>query len=319
MELSIIVPVYNVEKYVRPCIESILRQGLDEARYEVIIVNDGSTDQSMNVISDLVEGHSNMTVINQSNQGLSATRNKGLEKAQGSYILLLDSDDLLVENTLAPLLEEALKEQPDMLTADFVKMNDQEIEQHLPQSSHCTFRATTGTEYFLHDLNPRECFVWHTLYKRDFLNKHQLRFIPGIYFEDVPFTVACYLKAERCIVACHTLYIYRQRIGSIVSSLNKKKMMDIHVVLAKLWDMRQQVPDKARYLKLMETIFTTFSIEMWYITHQQHLFAERKAIIHDLKKTVPNLHFDYGMKERVVSFLYKHLPFMYLRLRALGK
>lgn len=318
MELSIIVPVYNVEKYVRPCIESILRQGLDEARYEVIIVNDGSTDQSMNVISDLVEGHSNMNVINQSNQGLSVARNKGLEKAQGSYILFLDSDDLLLDYTLAALLEETMKEQPDMLTANFVKMNDQEIEQHLPQSSHCTFRATTGTEYFLHDLNPRECFVWHTLYKRDFLNKNQLRFIPGIYFEDVPFTVACYLNAERCIVASHTLYIYRQRTGSIVSSLNKKKMMDIHVVLAALWNMRPQVTDKERRQKLMETIFTTFSIEMWYITHHQHLFAERKTIIHNLKKTVPDLYFDHGLKERVVSFLYKHLPFTYLWLRTSG-
>ncbi|MBQ7514433.1 MAG: glycosyltransferase [Prevotella sp.] len=330
MELSIIVPVYNVEKYVRPCIESILRQGLDEARYEVIIVNDGSTDNTIHVLEDLLAKHHNITVVHQDKLGVAIARNTGLIHAVGDYVMFIDADDLLVENALGPLLKEVLKEQPDLLAANFVKMTDEEIEhqrgcpsceQEDKSQRECphAFQSVTGKEFFLHHLNPRACYVWRTLYRNEFIRKHHLQFISGIYFEDVPFTITCSLKAERCIVASHTLYIYRQHTGSIVSSINKKKMMDMHVVLATLWDMRPQVTDEEKRRKLMEAIFTTFSIEMWYITHHQHLFAERKAIIHDLKKTVPDLHFDNSLKERVISFLYKHLPFVYLRLRALGK
>ena len=83
MDLSIIVPVYNVEKYVQPCLESILRQGLDEQRYEIIIVNDGCTDHSMDMIADLIDEHSNISIINQENQSLSVARNNGIAKAKG--------------------------------------------------------------------------------------------------------------------------------------------------------------------------------------------------------------------------------------------
>ena len=108
-ELSIIVPVYNVEEYVRACIESIYRQGLNEEEFEVIIVNDGTEDKSIEVIADIINQHHNISVINQENQGLSVARNTGIAAAKGEYILMPDSDDLLIENSLKPLLEKALE------------------------------------------------------------------------------------------------------------------------------------------------------------------------------------------------------------------
>ena len=83
MDLSIIVPVYNVEKYVRPCIESIFKQGLDDTDFEVIIVNDGTKDRSMEMIADIIQQHNNITVINQENQSLSIARNNGIAAAKG--------------------------------------------------------------------------------------------------------------------------------------------------------------------------------------------------------------------------------------------
>ena len=96
MDLSIIVPVYQVEQYIRPCIESIFNQGLDDDRFEVIIVNDGTKDRSMEVIADIIEQHKNVTVFNQENQSLSVARNVGIATAEGEYILMPDSDDMLV-------------------------------------------------------------------------------------------------------------------------------------------------------------------------------------------------------------------------------
>ena len=127
MDLSIIVPVYNVEKYVRPCIESIFRQGLDESRFEVIIVNDGTLDRSMEVIDDIVKSHSNITVINQENQSLSVARNVGITAAKGEYILMPDSDDLLVENSLLPLLDKAVESKADLVVADFIAIEDKDM------------------------------------------------------------------------------------------------------------------------------------------------------------------------------------------------
>ena len=93
MDLSIIVPVYNVEKYIRTCIESIFRQGLDEDCFEVIIVNDGTQDKSMDVIADIIHRHSNIIVIEQESQGVSVARNRGIEMARGEFLIMPDSDD----------------------------------------------------------------------------------------------------------------------------------------------------------------------------------------------------------------------------------
>ena len=119
LSLSIIVPVYNVEKYIRPCIESIFNQGLDEECFEVIIINDGTKDRSMEIIADIISQHNNITVVNQENQGLSVVRNNGIALAKGEYILMPDSDDLLIENSVPKLLEAALSTKADLVVADF--------------------------------------------------------------------------------------------------------------------------------------------------------------------------------------------------------
>ena len=129
MKLSIIVPVYNVEKYIRLCMESIFKQGLDENDYEVIIVNDGTPDKSMEMITDIIVAHQNIHVINQENQGLSVARNNGIAAAKGEYIQFLDSDDLLIDNSLPYLINKATSLKADLVVADFIIMNDEQISQ----------------------------------------------------------------------------------------------------------------------------------------------------------------------------------------------
>ena len=92
IKLSIIVPIYNVEKYIRTCIESIFNQGLSDDNFELILVNDGTPDKSMEVISDIIQNHNNVQIINQPNQGPSIARNKGIQKATGKYLYFIDSD-----------------------------------------------------------------------------------------------------------------------------------------------------------------------------------------------------------------------------------
>lgn len=320
MKLSIIIPVYQVENYIHPCLASVYRQRLNDSDFEVILINDGTLDGSFNRITDIISAHHNITIIEQENHGLSAARNIGMNRAIGTYIMFLDSDDVLVDNSLTPMLQDLEKHQPDLLVADFIKCEDHEVckKSPIPQTDYHS-NIHTGSELFVKELNPRESYVWRTLYRRAFLNENHLHFIDGIYFEDVPFTTECYLKAGKCLKAHHVFYVYRQRPGAIVSTINKRKVMDFHQGIAKLWEFHKTMRlTREEHQKLIYTIFTTFSIEMWYITHHQHLFAERKAIIHDLKTTVPDLCFSHGIKQRVVSFLYRHMPYVYLRLRALA-
>ena len=125
--LSIIVPVYQVEQYVRACLKSLFKQGLDDNRFEVIMVNDGTRDGSFEVVADIMALHRNIIRVDQENQGLSAARNTGMKYAKGDYVLFVDSDDLLVEGSVAPLLQTAEDNAADLVVADFVKLSDEEL------------------------------------------------------------------------------------------------------------------------------------------------------------------------------------------------
>ena len=322
MKLSIIVPVYQVEQYIRTCVESIFQQGIADAELEVVLVDDGTKDDSFGQIADLITTHENVTVVRQPNRGLSAARNMGLTKATGDYVMFLDSDDLLVPNSVPPLLREAERQMPDMLVAGFVKLDNDEIlsKDYSGLISEAGITAATGKAFFCGPFNPRECYVWRTLYKKAFLDAHNLRFIEGIYFEDVPFTTQCYLKAGLCLYTAQTIYVYRQRTGSICSTFTVNKAIDMNKVLASLWEMRDNDETREKTVRdqLMNTVFVTFCIEMWFIAHNRQLLARRREIVADLKQRIPDLYFTGGLKQRLTSCLFRLMPNTCLWLRSLS-
>ena len=316
MKLSIIVPIYNVEQYILECVQSVYRQALTENDFELILVNDGTQDNSFGVIKDIIHQHTNIIVVEQSNQGLSAARNTGLLYAKGDYILFLDSDDLLIDNTIPSLL--ALSEKmPDLIVAGFKKMNNDEIHNFMaPSQDRIIVEEKSGEELFLRDLNPQQCYVWRTLYKKEFLDNNNLKFIRDIFFEDVPFTTECYLKARRCVKTSQIFYIYRQRVDSIVSTLNIKKIFDFNTVLARLWEMKRISNLSAEQeAKLMDILFVTFSISIWYVSHDNVLLKQRKDIVRDLENKIPDISFTNGLKQKIISCFYRIAPCTYIYIR----
>ena len=318
-DLSIIIPVFQVEKYVHQCLESVFKQGLDDAHFEVIIVNDGTEDRSIEVIQDIIAQHNNVTVINQPNQGLSAARNNGMTIAKGSHVLFVDSDDLLIDGALKPLLDCALSTSADMVMGSFIKMNGEQIESYVPDTSSpqdIEPIVMSGEEAFVNFLNPRQCYVWRTLYRRDFLQNNGIKFIPDIYFEDVPYTSECYSKAKKCVSFPISFYIYRQRSNSIVSSINKKKIIDFNIIIENLWHLKESYSVNDNMSKKLEdVIFSTFSIEMWYLSSNKEVYRHKKEVVNDLKSRVPDLHFSNSKKQKLFSFLFRHIPYTYLRSR----
>lgn len=310
-QLSIIIPIYNVEKYVRTCLESVFRQGLDEECFEVIIVNDGTKDNSMGAIADILEQHQNIIVIEQANQGLSVARNNGIAKATGEYLLMPDSDDLLVDNSVKPLLEKALQTKVDMEIADYRQLSDEEIEvlsaSPSPSQQEPTFTEASGTDI----LSAPFCrYYWRSLYRKAFLTNNNIAFIPGIYAQDVPFTDECFLKANKVLRTTAQLIIYRRGHASASISYSMKRAHDTTIAISRLMELTElsslssPVRDKNKNLA-----FSLLYEHICAITYG-HLrnFSEVVQAFDFLKEQIPKLPFKADRRQVVWSFLYNHLP-----------
>ena len=219
--ISIIVPTYNVEKYIRTCIESILAQTYRNV--EVIIVNDGSTDQSLAVISDLICSHHNVKVINQKNQGLSVARNTGIDVATGKYITFVDADDKIMPGFVSSLYQIA-----DKTGADIVRGSFRDFNGNIPKAWVPDFNVPTNCGKIVLDqfLSSNISFaVWSSIYRLDFINSNHIRFTPGILLEDGDFTTRAYMLAKLVATSPEPNYAYRiNRPGSILTTKNAQKM-----------------------------------------------------------------------------------------------
>ena len=318
MKLSIIIPVCNVEQYIGPCLESIYRQGLSDKDFEVIVVNDGSTDNSMKVVEDVQLHHQNIQIIHQDHAGPSVCRNAGMEMAKGEYVLFVDSDDLLMDNGLTLLLKKALDTSADMVVADFMRLNDDEITSvYDSQVTDSQVVDKTGLDYYVEDYDPGVgSFIWRILYKRTFLNENHIRLEPGVYYEDIPFLQECYLKAQR-VIGVHLLYyIYRIRQRSCTYSFTMKNAMDYNTAIANSWRLTEMgnLPERV-VTRQKKNIYLFFNYAVDCIIGVFGDPSERKKIVDDMIRKVPDLRFTGGVEPEVVSALFRTMPHTYIRWR----
>jgi glycosyltransferase involved in cell wall biosynthesis len=320
MDLSIIVPVYNVEKYIRPCIESIFKQGLDDTDFEVIIVNDGTKDHSMEMIADIIQQHNNITVIHQENQGLSVARNNGIAAAKGEYILMPDSDDLLIENSLKPLLDKALETKVDIAVADFLQMSNDEIvtlkNSPLQQNEELRIVETTGEQLLMEHINHHQPYVWRILFRKEFIVRHQLQFNPGMYVQDKPFFYESCLKAEKCLISSRPIYIYRRHRSAVSFLMKGKYTKDYCIAIGMMWKLSllDKLPPKIKE-KMYDHIYLTVSSLVCRLTHELKDLKKSIEVIDYLNVVAPELKFHHGTKQRLITFLLRYMPHTYIRLR----
>ena len=226
MKFSVVIPVFNVEAYLRDCLDSVLSQTYDD--WQAICINDGSTDGSADILNEYAAHERRMKVITQPNGGLSAARNAGIKAAEGEYVLFLDSDDWLEKNALEAL--SANLEDEDMLCFSGRRFFESERAYHdADQLKAQTYLS--GMDYYNENalLSRDFAFVCVVLriYKREFLSRHNLRFKEGIFHEDNLFTpLACYY-AEKVKVINECLYDYRVRSNSITTTINVKRLRDL--------------------------------------------------------------------------------------------
>lgn len=211
--VSIIIPVYNVEKYLEASVQSVLNQTY--TNLEIILIDDGSTDESGNICNQLAEIDSRIHVLHQKNRGLSEARNTGLLHAKGSYLFFIDSDDLVFPWAIEELYENIQYNDADIaIGGTYTSFSKEcilpEIEQH--NSIINTYDSFNAINEMLYSTK-FSTSVWGRLYKAEIFD--EIRFPAGKYYEDLFTTYKLFLKANKIIYTDNKSYCYFKRIGSI--------------------------------------------------------------------------------------------------------
>ncbi|RCV91014.1 glycosyltransferase family 2 protein [Billgrantia montanilacus] len=221
--VSVIVPVYNVERYLDCCLDSIRDQSYQ--RLEIIMVEDCSTDGSLSMLERHLADPRVRLLRHKRNSGLSAARNTGIEAATGDFVLFVDSDDVIAHELVDTCLSHALETGADLVVFDFVAFKDGD---DLPEVNQAvdTIGAEPlgGVEYF-----KLPHFAWLKFISADLLNDPRLRFPVGAYYEDWPFHWELGFSSGQIVRLSGYWYCYRQRVTSITSSMGRK-LLDQFVV-----------------------------------------------------------------------------------------
>lgn len=222
--VSIIIPVYNVEQYLQRCLKSVQKQTL--TNIEIICINDGSTDNSGNIIQKFASADNRFKVITQENQGLSASRNNGINAASGEYIFFLDSDDYLHPQALEIFYKTALRSNaPVVISKCFEKKHTAALQLKDFTCDTIPYRLCKTPLNDLYKHRFVSAVVWNKLYKTELIKR--FHFIEGIYFEDWPFTACIFADISCFALIKEKLYIYNKISPSIVrSQFSTKKIHD---------------------------------------------------------------------------------------------
>lgn len=264
IKLSFIVPVYNVEKYLAKCLDSILVD--NQFTGQVICVNDGSTDGSAAILEEYAKKYQNVNIVTQQNAGLSAARNAGLKAAKGEYVCFLDSDDYWEPKVLGGLLEQIEHDNLDVLRFKYQNVNEK-YEVFNPnkgdpyKGNDYTDSVTDGVS-FLNSRFGTACYAVMFIVRRKLLN--DCIFTEGIYYEDVDWTPRMLSRANRVASADTIVYNYLIRKGSITKAVvqsKKKKAMDDKIrLVATLQKQAIDIKKRGRYNKWYEVMITAIVI-----------------------------------------------------------
>lgn len=286
--ISIIVPIYKVEKYLKKCIESILKQTYKNI--EIILVDDGSPDNCGKICDDYKQMDKRIKVIHKNNGGLSEARNYGIRESRGDYLLFVDSDDFIAENICEILINNINKYSADMAICNFyyVFENKKAIKNEMSSKKDVQVleKENIIREYFLNysvDLN----VAWNKLYKKDiFKGKNAILFPVGKLHEDTYIMYKIYYNLNRLVRINKPLYYYRQRNDSIISSFSIKNVEDIMGYIKDYYIFSKNVDEDLRQMIQIECI-------KQYIgcirrSMKANIFNDVKYLIYDMRNIIIN-------------------------------
>lgn len=296
MQISVVIPAYDAAKYLNRCIESVAKQDLPYDCYEVIVINDGSTDDTVAVLDSLCDRYSFLKYVTVANAGVSCARNRGIVEASGEYLLFLDADDRIFPNTLRTIYQEMTSNRLDMMLMNylFTSVHGEclKLPYHMEENSRET---VSGREFLLKDSYPP--LLWIYAYRRSFLLANELIMIP-IRHEDEEFIPRAIYKATRIKYFPLLFYNYLQNADSYMSQYSESDLLHMVAAMGSLnrfgLDLPADVEGGAYFRNHVAVI-----IMRMFKQSIRHGYQNQKYVISEVKKAglLP-------LKPRKVSFYY---------------
>jgi len=229
MKLSIIIPMFNAEKYISRCLDSVIDQNLPNNEYEILIINDGSTDDSLKICKEYESKHSNIKLISTKNFGQSSARNTGVQISQGEYIYFIDSDDYISTNSLSILVEEATKFNLDILCFKIIRIKTSELNTNNEfDIDNNNLKILKGINYLINSDNYYKEGVWWYFVKKNYLKKFDFKFIEGRHLQDTIFNLELFINAKRVsFIPVDTYRYVINNINSVWTNRNPKHIRKV--------------------------------------------------------------------------------------------
>ena len=238
MFLSIVIPIYKVEKYIRGTLDSIYCQNFNESDFEVIVVNDGTPDNSMEIVETFAADHANISIVNQENQGLSCARNSGLKIAKGDFIWFVDSDDKIVNGSLQKLKNlVSASYETEIWCFDITRVSEIDgiAENEKFILGNAKFNQSCFLQKYLFGLKTHMAPAQRFLFKNDFLKKNNLTFFPKIIHEDDEFMIRSVLAAKYVRYESYSPYLYLVRNGGNIMGSVTMKSLESKLKIIESW------------------------------------------------------------------------------------
>ena len=286
--LSIIVPLYNSAKYLPKCLDSLVTQDIPLDSYEIILVNDGSPDNSLQIAKQYANTYPNILVLTQENKGTSGARNTGIRHASGKYLYFVDPDDYILENSLSAALKKMEDESLDVLRFGYMEVD----ENYAPTQSgkhavHIDYSSAIMDGYsFMASRLGTSCFVWTYIFKTSPIKDNGILFIEGDYFDDTPWLPRVMAKARRVNSMDYIRHYYLIRSDSLVQSKSenaiKQKINGLYFVINEL--IRQKgVTTNENGIKWYDMMISVSVVTLLTLVGKYE-YNNRKEYINKLKK-----------------------------------
>lgn len=296
MKVSVIVPVYNMEKYLKKCLDSLVNQTLDGI--EIIIVNDGSTDNSQKIIEEYSKKHKNIKSFFQKNHGQAAARNFGLEKASGKYISYVDSDDYVEINMFERLYDEIEANKFDIVICNIIK---EENDKSYIFKNYWNIKNEADKNFMTSHMGPVA-----RLYNKKFLIKNNFKFMEGVIYEDlasIPL-LGMYTKKIKYIDEAYYHYLIRNG-SSMKQKKYSEKLESIFKVMESLSkNITDEYNDELEYLYIEHLLYSA-SLRFMQFNKRDKLFMIRRIMREKYPKYYRNIYYkNKSFKFRIVCFLF---------------
>lgn len=307
-KISIIVPIYNVEPYLRRCLTTVLEQSYKN--WECILINDGSTDQSEVIAKEFVQKDNRFVLYSKKNGGLSSARNEGIKKATGKYVMFLDSDDALHTEILRYLYQAIKKDQSDVAVCNFIKF-DEQIPKVSSLGRHYILNNKQAVNQIIKERRRYMITAWGKLYKRELFES--ITYPVGYLHEDEFVTYKIFVNCKKISVLDMPLYFYFQRQGSIMGTYQLERLRVLEAFKESILYLKKNMPE------LYEAAYANYMFNLAVADYRIHELQDGKELQKKIRQEFLKKYKVYqslsnhalSKVKRYSLFLYRICPYMF--------